>query len=36
EEIAFSQRWISAGKLAELAEPLRKTGYGQYLLRLLD
>ncbi|MFM8356460.1 MAG: glucose-1-phosphate thymidylyltransferase RfbA [Gammaproteobacteria bacterium] len=36
EEIAFGQRWISAGKLAELAEPLRKTGYGQYLLRLLD
>jgi glucose-1-phosphate thymidylyltransferase len=35
EEIAFRQRWIDAGQLAELAEPLVKNGYGKYLLGLL-
>jgi glucose-1-phosphate thymidylyltransferase len=35
EEIAYTQRWISAGQLERLAEPLKKTNYGQYLLSLL-
>ncbi len=34
EEIAYRQGWISAGQLAELAAPLRKNTYGQYLERL--
>jgi glucose-1-phosphate thymidylyltransferase len=35
EEIAFRQGWISAEQLAALADPLKKNGYGQYLLSLL-
>ncbi|HNC21815.1 MAG: glucose-1-phosphate thymidylyltransferase RfbA [Candidatus Accumulibacter sp.] len=35
EEISYRQRWIDAGQLEELARPLTKGGYGQYLLRLL-
>ena len=35
EEIAFRQGWIDAGQLQRLAEPMKKNGYGQYLLRLL-
>ena len=35
EEIAWRQGWIDAGQLQRLAEPMRKNGYGQYLLRLL-
>ncbi|WP_028101459.1 glucose-1-phosphate thymidylyltransferase RfbA [Pseudoduganella violaceinigra] len=35
EEIAFRQRWIDAAQLEQLARPLAKNGYGQYLLRLL-
>jgi glucose-1-phosphate thymidylyltransferase len=36
EEIAFRQGLISAEQLRVLAEPLRKGGYGEYLLGLLD
>ncbi|WP_313390318.1 glucose-1-phosphate thymidylyltransferase RfbA [Acinetobacter sp.] len=36
EEISFQQGWISKEKLKESAEALRKTDYGQYLLKLLD
>ena len=36
EEIAFRAGWITAEQLQALAEPLRKNGYGQYLLRVLD
>ncbi|MFK7956166.1 MAG: glucose-1-phosphate thymidylyltransferase RfbA [Lysobacterales bacterium] len=36
EEIAFSSGWISASELRDLAEPLSKNGYGQYLLGLAD
>jgi glucose-1-phosphate thymidylyltransferase len=36
EEIAFRNGWISAEKLKEVAEPLRKSGYGEYLLKILD
>ena len=35
EEIAFRQGWIDAGQLEKLAQPLKKNGYGQYLLGLL-
>jgi len=35
EEIAFRQDWLSAEQLARQAEALSKTGYGQYLQRLL-
>ena len=35
EEIAFHQKWISADELLQLAHPLAKNGYGQYLLNLL-
>ena len=35
EEIAYAQKWISAQQLEQLAQPLRKTYYGQYLLGLL-
>jgi len=36
EEIAFSKGWISADDVATLAEPLKKNGYGQYLLAMLE
>ncbi|HBL67025.1 MAG TPA: glucose-1-phosphate thymidylyltransferase [Achromobacter sp.] len=36
EEIAFRQRWISAEDLERLAAPLSKSGYGQYLQRVLS
>jgi glucose-1-phosphate thymidylyltransferase len=35
EEIAYHQGWIGEEELAGLAAPLRKNGYGQYLLSLL-
>ena len=35
EEIAWQQGWVSSEKLVQLAKPLAKTQYGQYLLRLL-
>jgi len=35
EEIAYRNRWINAAQLEALAQPLRKTGYGEYLLRIL-
>lgn len=36
ESIAFRRGWITAEKLRELAEPMRKNQYGQYLLRLAE
>lgn len=36
EEIAFSQGWISADKLRQLAQPMIKNQYGQYLLSLCE
>ena len=36
EEIAWRQRWIDAAQLRQLAQPLAKNGYGQYLLRVLN
>ena len=35
EEIAWRAGWINDEELAELAEPLKKSGYGKYLQRLL-
>lgn len=35
EEIAYRMHWISREKLIELAQPLKKNDYGQYLLRLV-
>ena len=36
EGIAFRRGWISADRLREVAEPMKKNQYGQYLLRLID
>lgn len=36
EEIAYRNGWVSAQRLKEIAAPLRKSGYGEYLLALLD
>ena len=36
EEISFHQGWINKEQLAESAEALKKTEYGQYLYKLLD
>ncbi len=35
EEIAYQKKFITADELAALAEPLRKSGYGEYLLDLI-
>jgi glucose-1-phosphate thymidylyltransferase len=35
EEVAYRMGWISAAQLEQLAQPLRKSGYGDYLLNLL-
>ncbi len=36
EEIAWREGFIDDAQLARLAEPLRKSGYGDYLVRLLE
>ncbi len=36
EEIAYNNGWIDAAQLGEQAERLKKTGYGQYLQKLLE
>lgn len=36
EAIAYEQGWISADKLRELAEPMKKNQYGQYLLNIAN
>jgi glucose-1-phosphate thymidylyltransferase len=36
EEVVWRHGWIDDGQLRQLAKPLAKTGYGQYLLRLID
>ena len=35
EEIAYRQGWISASQLEDLAKPLLKNQYGQYLMKVL-
>ena len=36
EEVAWRQGWITADQLDKLAQPLKKSGYGIYLLRMLE
>ena len=36
EDIAYREGWISAERLREIAEPMRKNQYGQYLLKILE
>jgi len=36
EEIAWRNGWIDDDQLLHLAEPLRKSGYGDYLAALVD
>lgn len=36
EEIAFLKGWISREQVRELAQPLRNSGYGEYLVQLLE
>jgi glucose-1-phosphate thymidylyltransferase len=36
EEIAFRMGFVDAAHLEKIAEPLRKSGYGEYLLRVLN
>jgi len=36
EEVAFRLGWIDADQLRTLAKPLAKTGYGRYLLRVVE
>jgi glucose-1-phosphate thymidylyltransferase len=36
EEIAYRQRWIDADQLSRTAGELSKSGYGEYLLGLLE
>ena len=36
EEVAFTQGFINAEQLLRLAEPMKATGYGQYLIRQAD
>tara|TARA_R110000782_G_scaffold54571_3_gene115294 strand:+ start:67 stop:957 length:891 start_codon:yes stop_codon:yes gene_type:complete len=36
EEIAYRQGWVSADELIKQGELLKKTGYGQYLLRVAE
>ncbi|MGH8425932.1 MAG: sugar nucleotidyltransferase, partial [Pseudomonas fluorescens] len=36
EEIAYHNGWITAEQLGAQADALKKTGYGQYLQKLLD
>lgn len=36
EEIAYRKGWINANKVLELAKPLMKTGYGKYLVDIVE
>jgi glucose-1-phosphate thymidylyltransferase len=36
EDIAFRNGWISKERLAEIAKPMLKNQYGQYLMKVLD
>ena len=36
EEVAWRMNWINDEELLRLAEPLRKSGYGRYLVKLLE
>ena len=36
EEVAYRNGWLSENELREIAEPLRKSGYGEYLIKLIE
>ena len=36
EGIAYKQGWISAEKMREIAQPMTKNQYGQYLLKMIE
>jgi glucose-1-phosphate thymidylyltransferase len=36
EEIAYNRGYINAAQLRKIAEPLMKSGYGEYLLKIID
>lgn len=36
EAIAYQQGWIDQGRLRQIAEPMKKNQYGQYLLKLVE
>ncbi len=36
EGIAYRKGWISEEKMRELAQPMLKNQYGQYLLQVID
>jgi len=36
EEVAWRMQWIDDAQLERLAQPLKKSGYGSYLLKLLS
>ena len=36
EEVAYRMGWIDAEQLEALAAPLKKSGYGNYLLQILE
>ena len=36
EGIAYKQGWISADKIREIAQPMAKNQYGQYLLKMIE
>ncbi len=36
EEIAYRNNWVSAEQLEQLAQPYLKTGYGQYLVEIIQ
>lgn len=36
EGIAYRQGWISKDKMVEIAKPMLKNQYGQYLLKVVD
>jgi glucose-1-phosphate thymidylyltransferase len=36
EEVAYRMGWIDEAQLRRLAEPLRNSGYGEYLLNILE
>jgi len=36
EEIAYTNGWVTKEQVAVQAEKLKKTGYGQYLQKMLE
>ncbi len=36
EEVAFKMGYIDKNQLANIANPLRKSGYGDYLVKLIN